>query len=141
MTIRKNHIITFREIPGFSQCVNKVLELHHTGPFLSKSFFCRQKIFLKKKCYKHFKFIYFQIMSSISATVPKYSLITSASSRNILLGVKISEITCTCWSNLSYCCPLNTFYCWVRHYGIWFIFTGTALWNEVCLLPLTIIFC
>lgn len=51
------------------------------------------------------------MMCAISATVLKSSLIPSASLKNILPGVKISEITGTCWSYLSCCRPLNTFRC------------------------------
>lgn len=126
----KNHIIIVREIPCGSQCRKKVFTwtaipwsiyeqvifLHNKNIFLKQNKCC-------KLCSFYFKFIYFQIMHAIPAIVLKSSLILSVSPESILLGVKISEITGTCWSNLSCFCPLNAFCCWVRHHGIWFIFT------------------
>lgn len=46
-------------------------------------------------------------------------------------GLKISESTGTHWSKLSYCRPLNTFYCWMESYLILLSLTRPVLWNEV----------
>lgn len=107
-----------------------LFEAHYSGLFLCKQFFLHKKnSFGKKKVTSivlfYFRIICFQIMTTVSTTVPQYSHYFYVT-RGCPLWVKIQKLPEHWRNTLLYCRPLNTLGC-VRYSGIWLIFAFLTL--------------